>query len=213
MPNELIRQKNEQTVLRQAMKLFVANGVENTSVEMIARNSNLTLRAVQNYYRTKTDLITAVLNHALTIQLDEMKSFFESEQYRSKKGAEQILEIVTVALDKAIKNSDIIFCAAQMQHILSQAPGNDGAPQLSGNWRYVMEQLQMAFAKGTLDGSLVQKTEKELIDVKTIMLALRGIQEQVAFALRDQELKQLFEPETTVKKYIRQMEMMLMAKQ
>ena len=61
MPNEIVRRQNKQTVLRQAMKLFSANGVENTSGEMIARKSNLTLRSIQNYYKTKNDLIAAVL--------------------------------------------------------------------------------------------------------------------------------------------------------
>ena len=102
MANELVRQQNKQNVLYQAMKLFVRNGVENTSLEMIARESKLTLRSVQNYFRTKNDLISAVLFHGQRTEMEEMKAFFDSEEYRSRSGAEQIMSIVKTALDKSV---------------------------------------------------------------------------------------------------------------
>ena len=211
MPNEIVRRQNKQTVLRQAMKLFSANGVENTSGEMIARKSNLTLRSIQNYYKTKNDLIAAVLENGYAAELREMKLFFASERYQSKAGADQIMAIVATAMNKAVEHPDIIFCTAQMQHILSRA-SERREQQLSGNWLYVMEHLQNAFNKGMADGSITKAMEEKLIDVKSIMLALRGIQEQVAFTMRDKALNELFEPQNVVKKYICQMELMLSGK-
>jgi AcrR family transcriptional regulator len=211
MPNERIRQQNVQRVLREAMNLFVANGVENTSFEMIARKSDLSLRSVQNYFQSKNDLIAAVLNRGYGIELEEMRAFFTSDDYLNKKGAGQVLAVVTAALNKAVARSEFIFCTAQMEHILSRAASSAEHPKVTENWQFLMAQLQCAFDKGASDGSIVQSTENELIDVKTIMLALRGIQEQVAFAMGDQTLKALFEPENAVKKYIRQIELMLTA--
>ena len=73
--------------------------------------------------------------------------------------------------------------------------------------------MQNAFDKGMADGSITKAMEEKLIDVKSIMLALRGIQEQVAFTMRDKALNELFEPQNVVKKYICQMELMLSGKQ
>ncbi len=213
MANELVRQQNKQNVLYQAMKLFVRNGVENTSLEMIARESKLTLRSVQNYFRTKNDLISAVLFHGQRTEMEEMKAFFDSEEYRSRSGAEQIMSIVKTALDKSVEKSSVIFCISQMHHILSRVSNGGAGVKLTENWLYVMKQLQNAFNKGARDGSIAKTKESELIDVKTIMLAVRGIQEQVAFAMNDAAMKELIEPEKAVTKYKKQIELLLMTEQ
>ena len=209
MPNEMIRQQNKQTVLKKAMKLFTENGVENTSVEMIARESHLTLRSVQNYYHTKNDLIAAVLNNGISAELGEMRSFFASEEYLGMTGAGQILKIVETTYRNAIEKADTVFCTMQMQHILSRMPGKTDKPQMTGNWLYVMEHLKSAFDKGVIDGSISESAEEKIIDEKSIMLALRGIVEQIAFTMCDRELRELFEPEVAVKKYVRQVELMI----
>jgi len=211
MPNESIRQRNKQTVLTQAMELFADNGVENTSVEMIARKSGLSLRSVQNYYRTKNELIAAVLRSGYAAEQAELQSFFASAQYQSKTGAEQLQAIVAAALGRAVEQPALIFCTAQMQRILSRVPDWDEKPPLCGNWPAVMEQLKSAFDKGVRDGSITQTVQENLIDARSVMLAMRGIQEQVAFAMCDGELNALLEPKIAAKKYLRQMEMMLSA--
>lgn len=213
MPNELVRQRNEQNVLRQAMQLFVANGIENTSVEMIARASGLTLRSVQNYYHTKNELIAAVLNTGYAVEFEEMQRFFSSEQYRAESGAAQVMDIVSTTLNKALEHADIVFCTSQMQHVISRAPKSGNRLRLTDNWVFIMEQLQDAFGRGILDGSVTQATENELVDVKTTTLALLGVREQVAYAMCDDALRELFDPQTAVEKYIRQMELMLTAGQ
>ena len=109
MSNEQVRQQNIRTVLSQALKLFVTNGIENTSVEMVARKSDLTLRSVQNYFHTKIDLIAAVLNNCYACELEEMNIFFESEQYHGKNGAGQVIAIVTAALDTALQHHKVVF--------------------------------------------------------------------------------------------------------
>lgn len=204
-----VRKKNMQIVLREAMKLFAANGVENTSVEMIARKTDLSLRSVQNYFPTKGDLIAAVLQNGYALELEEMKAFFASESYKGKTGAGQILEIVSVSLDKAVEHSDIVFCTSQLQHIVSRMPDAAKDPKLTGNWPYFGEQLQKAFDTGVSDGSITKAVEERLIDAKCTMLALRGIQEAIAYTMCDQEFCRFFDPRSAVKKYVHQVELML----
>lgn len=212
MSHKIVRQKNIENVLNQAMKLFVANGVENTSMEMIARASDLTLRSVQNYFHSKNDLYIAVLNRGYAIELEEMKAFFSSEQYRSKSGAEQVMEIVITTLYKAIEYPETVFCTTQLQHIISRVAEKEGKTQLTGNWTYLMDKLQDAFDSGHPDGSIMQATEKELVDVKTTVLALLGIREQIAYAMCNKTLRDIFDPQAVVQKYIRQMKLVLTTK-
>jgi len=209
MPNGLIRQRNMQKVLQTAMKLFVANGVENTSVEMIARKTDLTLRSVQNYFPTKGDLIAAVLQNGYALELEEMKAFFASARYRSKTGAEQILEIVSVSLSKAVAHADIVFCTAQLQHIVSRMSEGTDRPKLTGNWQFFGTQLQKAFDTGISDGSITKEVEERLIDAKCTMLALRGIQETLAYTMCDKAFCAFFDPRSAVEKYVHQIELML----
>lgn len=212
MPNELVRQRNMQSVLHSAMGLFVAQGVENTSIEAIARCSNLSLRSVMNYFHTRNELVVAVLDYDYANELEEMESFFASQRYCDASGAEQVMQIVTVDLDKAIEHCDIVFCTTQLQSLASRVSDKAKDSQPMGNWRYVMKRLQDAFEKGVSDGSIPQVTVRDLLDVKTIMLSLRGLEQQIAFAMRDKELKKLLEPEKAVVKYKRQMELLLKAK-
>jgi len=209
MANEIVRQQNIQNALQQALKLFVENGIETTSMEMIARASDLSLRSIQNYFHTRTDLYIALLSRGYALERKEMKAFFGSKEYRSRTGAEQVISIISTALNKSIEHADTVFCTAQIQHIISRIADEENPAQLTGNSLYLMERLQSAFDKGIADGSITQAVENELVDVKTIMLALVGIREQVAYAATNRILQNLFSPEATVKKYIRQMELVM----
>lgn len=212
MPNEKIRQQNIEKVLNQARKLFIANGIENTTMEMIARESEITLRSVQNYFHSKDDLHLAVFNKGCSLELDEIRAFFKSEQYLGKNGAEQIIDIISETLNKAVEHAETVLFTVQLQRIISRASGGGKELQLADNWAYMMEHIQMAFDKGVLDGSISKATSEELADVKTIMLGLLGIREQIACAMCDSTMCRLFEPEATVRKYIRQMERIIKAK-
>lgn len=209
MAHEIVRQRNVQNAMQQALKLFVENGIENTSMEMIARASGLTLRSIQNYFHTRTNLYIALLNRGYALELNEMKAFFGSKEYRSKTGAEQVVFMVSTALNKAIEHADLVFCTAQMQHILSRTADEENPAQLTGNWLYLKERLQIAFDKGIADGSITQAVVNELVDVKTIMLSLIGTREQIAYAATNRTLRALFDPEEVVLKYMRQMEILM----
>ena len=211
MSNEKIRQQNIEKVLKQAMKLFVENGIENTSTEMIARASDLTLRSVQNYFHTKNDLYTAVLNRGYAIEFSEIKAYFESEKYINQSGADQIIGIITTTFTKAVKYPEIVLCTSQLQNIITKAYQNLDKLQATEKWQYMMDQMQKAFDKGATDGSIAQTTYNDLADVKTVMLGMLGAREKIAYAMCNQTLRELFDPEKKKKKYIRQVELIFKA--
>jgi AcrR family transcriptional regulator len=57
MANEEIRQANIELVLQTAITLFIENGIENTTREMIARASGLSRRSTERYFPTKTECV------------------------------------------------------------------------------------------------------------------------------------------------------------
>ncbi len=212
MANEKIRQKNINNVLTNAMKLFVSNGIENTSMEMIARKSGLTLRSVQNYFHSKNDLYSAVLKNGYAIELKEIRSFFQSENYLKKSGGEQVIDIIATSLNKAVEHAEIVFCTAQIEHVVTRIKNNCDELQLNENWKFIMDHIQSAFDKGIKDGSVSMAANSELVDANTIMLGILGIREQVAYSMCNQSLRELMKPEDAVRKYIRQMKLIFGAK-
>jgi AcrR family transcriptional regulator len=57
LANEAIRVANIETVLAAAAKLFIENGIENTTREMIARSSGVSRRSTERYFPTKTECV------------------------------------------------------------------------------------------------------------------------------------------------------------
>ena len=164
---------------------------------------------IQNYFHTRNDLYVSLLKRNYAFELEETQELFGSKGYQSKTGAERVLSIISTALNAAIEHADTVFCVVQMQHILSRTEDGENPAQLTGNLLYLMDRLQSAFDTGIADGSISQSMENEFVDVNTIMLAMIGIHEQVAYALTNTTLHKLFTPEAAVKKYIRQMEALL----
>ena len=60
MPHEKVREENKKRVIEEAARLFKENGLEKTTIEMIANAAGLTKRSVQNYYETKNAIILGV---------------------------------------------------------------------------------------------------------------------------------------------------------
>jgi AcrR family transcriptional regulator len=72
MPNEEIRIANIETVLRVSVGLFIENGIQNTTREMISRASGLSRRSTERYFPTMTD---CVVQAAVLIGMETYKQF------------------------------------------------------------------------------------------------------------------------------------------
>jgi AcrR family transcriptional regulator len=57
MANEAIRLANMEIVLETAVDLFIKNGIQNTTREMVVRASGLSRRSTERYFPTKTDIV------------------------------------------------------------------------------------------------------------------------------------------------------------
>ena len=93
MPHEKVREENKKRVIEEAARLFKENGLEKTTIEMIANAAGLTKRSVQNYYETKNAIILDVFrlhekNH-FGIRERTRKQGYGKEQVKQENRQEQ----------------------------------------------------------------------------------------------------------------------------
>ena len=94
MPHEKVREENKKRVIEEAARLFKENGLEKTTIEMIANAAGLTKRSVQNYYETKNAIILDVFrlhekNH-FGIRERTRKQGYGKEQVKQGNRQEQV---------------------------------------------------------------------------------------------------------------------------
>ena len=61
----VIRKKSRENILDSAMKLFAQRGFENTSVNAIAREANISKGLIYNYFDTKEAIVEGIINHLI----------------------------------------------------------------------------------------------------------------------------------------------------
>lgn len=154
MANEEIRLANIETVLQTAINLFVENGIENTTREMLARASGVSRRSTERYFPSKTDYV---------LQASVWFAKALAENLRSvrmlKKGtynADEILRTFFEELEQALlKEPRIFVCFAEAKGYIYRNCENrdvDYKNLLEAiGWRRI---LQKIFEKGEQDGTL-----------------------------------------------------------
>ena len=83
MPHEKVREENKKRVIEEAARLFKENGLEKTTIEMIANAAGLTKRSVQNYYETKNAIILDVFRLHEKKQKDIADRYIKSDHFQS----------------------------------------------------------------------------------------------------------------------------------
>jgi AcrR family transcriptional regulator len=78
---------NRKKIEQVALKLFCAQGFHGTSMRQIAQRSRVSLGNIYNYYRTKDELFTSIVNHYAVVMnrerqklLDSVKDPFDARQ-------------------------------------------------------------------------------------------------------------------------------------
>jgi AcrR family transcriptional regulator len=71
---------NREKIERVALRLFCAQGFHGTSMRQIAQQSRVSLGNIYNYYKTKDDLFTSIVNHFAVVMNRERQKLLESVQ-------------------------------------------------------------------------------------------------------------------------------------
>ncbi|MBN1598174.1 MAG: TetR/AcrR family transcriptional regulator [Bacteroidales bacterium] len=87
---ELIREERRQKIMDSALDLFAKNGYDNTSISQIASKADISKGLLYNYFKSKEDLLEAILNTGIdelmdvfdpnkdgVLEVSEMKFFLE----------------------------------------------------------------------------------------------------------------------------------------
>jgi AcrR family transcriptional regulator len=69
---------NRDKIERVALRLFCGQGFHGTSMREIAEHSNVSLGNIYNYYKTKNDLFTSIVNHYGVVMNEERRKLLES---------------------------------------------------------------------------------------------------------------------------------------
>lgn len=70
---EKIRHEKRQLIMDTALELFAGNGFENTTISQIARKAEISKGLLYNYFKSKEELLEAILNKGI----DEMLEVFD----------------------------------------------------------------------------------------------------------------------------------------
>lgn len=154
MANEEIRLANIEKVLQTAINLFVENGIENTTREMLARSSGVSRRSTERYFPTKTDFVLQAsvwFAKSLIKNLNSVR-MLEEDIYN----ADEILRTFFEELEQALLKEPRIFIGfSEVKGYIYRNCQNraDDYQNLleSIGWRRI---LQKIFEKGEKDGTL-----------------------------------------------------------
>lgn len=154
MANEEIRLANIEKVLRVAIDLFIENGIENTTREMLARSSGLSRRSIERYFPTKQDY---VVQAAVWFANSLAENFKSAKMLKENShSADEILKIFFEELKQTLLAEPRIFiCFAEAKGFIyrnCEKRSDDYKRLLQAiGWRST---LQKIFEKGEMDGTL-----------------------------------------------------------
>lgn len=109
------RTETRQQVLIAATELFAEKGYENTTLEDIACNTDLTIRPIYHYFGNKKQLFTAVVEAQELLLLDQLESALADDQNK-RQGSEVTLKKGWLSFLEMAKDPN--FC----QIVLVDAP-------------------------------------------------------------------------------------------
>lgn len=69
---------NREKIEQVALRLFCAQGFHGTSMRQIAQRSRVSLGNIYNYYRTKDELFTSIVNHYAVVMNRERQKLLDS---------------------------------------------------------------------------------------------------------------------------------------
>jgi AcrR family transcriptional regulator len=161
--NEEIRERNIETALKKTVHLFIEHGIQNTTREMIARESNLSRKSLERYFPDKTSIVV----EAAEWFGKYLHGSFEASGYDIKNdrrlNAAQLLELYLKELKwLAMTEPRVFACYAEFKAYLYR-----NSEDRERDYCKFMEAvgcrrlLQRIFERGMEDGSLTIRISAE----------------------------------------------------
>jgi AcrR family transcriptional regulator len=154
MANEAIRLANMEIVLETAVDLFIKNGIQNTTREMIVRASGLSRRSTERYFPTMTDFVVQSAEW-MGRQLRQHSQTFALLQEETVTAAQALRVFLEELKELLLREPRLYICFSEFKAYLfrnSENPHEDYR-LFSGALGY-QSMLQQIFELGELDGTV-----------------------------------------------------------
>lgn len=96
LEQENLRKERIRGIIECSFGLFAENGIENISMSEIAEQSEIGVASLYRYFSTKEDLAIEVAIYAWNLELKFFSELFDSEQYKTLSGFEQMKALLEV---------------------------------------------------------------------------------------------------------------------
>ncbi len=109
------RQRQYNNIIKNAKAIFVAKGINDTSMNDIARQAGIERKTIYNYFNTKVELATAVVMEMS--ELDEFNHLGAIENEADKSGYEMLEHVVMAWADAYPRYADALMLEYQYETI------------------------------------------------------------------------------------------------
>jgi AcrR family transcriptional regulator len=161
MANEEIRQANVEIVLQTAITLFIENGIENTTREMIARASGLSRRSTERYFPTKTECVVQAAEW-FGRQLYEKSGTRKMLQNPESLGSDILRSYLEEVKGILLKEQRVFACYAEFKaHLYRNSEHRDVDYRRFAEAVGCRKMLQSIFERGREDHTVYTHTTPE----------------------------------------------------
>lgn len=105
---ELMRESSRENIISAAKNLFASNGFFNTSIRQIASSANISTGLLYNYFKSKEELLTEIVNNAFGVM------YVENEQSKTIDPSKSILKTIESFFILMKQQSQLIKMLAHM---------------------------------------------------------------------------------------------------
>lgn len=185
MSLEELREKNKRMTVQRALELFLANGVEQTTIRDIARASDVTERSVYRYYETKADLVLDSTFLFWDLFSEQAKEKWEKRMSPGTKGIDQIRIILMTYIDIYMEHPGYIrYIAGAERFLYDEGVSLEVRKRPPGRFESTNNPLVCAIRTGLSDGSVSRDVDVELLYYNAYD-AIQGVMQRDAIGATD----------------------------
>ena len=180
MANEQVRVQNVRNVLCAAHRCFIQSGIENTTLDLIAREAGVSLRSLNRYFVSKSDLVLETLRWSK--QNDCCASEEEQRRFEqllnSRKTGDQLLQSYIDLLIRLYReNPQVFLVRSEMEQYLFRNQLEQSAACIAARSAIMGRPvLREIFRRGQADRTLYLQTvvDEEIAYFNNVIFSFFG---------------------------------------
>lgn len=169
-----IRRKNIGVVLNVALALFNEYGVENVTMELIAKRAHLAPRSVYRYFKTRLALLEAAAKRLFQNICEVAGTVSGTVEFASADGMQQIEMILRRYADVVLADQSTAITLIALEAALTRAASNPLPTFYYSEQNGIVQQMRRSIAKGRNDGSILN-TEYNDSSIYNLFVFYQGL--------------------------------------